>query len=248
MANQFYEPGRYRADRVKDLFARIAPRYDLINDLQSFGLHRFWKRRVIALARPASGSVVLDLCCGTGDLALALQRCGAKVVGVDFSEQMLEVARKRKVRRPETHQGPAGSRFDAHFVQADALLTPFPDESFDILTMAYGLRNLADSKAGLREMMRVAKPGARLLILDFGKPSNPLWRSIYFGYLRFFVPVLGRVFCGNADAYAYILESLKHYPAQQGVAGHMRDLGLANIRIVNFLGGVMSINYAERVE
>ena len=245
MANVFYETGENRGARVRELFGRIAPRYDLINDLQSFGLHRLWKRRMIALADPRPNNLALDLCCGTGDLALALARRGAKVVGIDFSEPMLKVARKRSSRREEPQQN-ALSSLNPRFVNGDVLSIPFPDESFDIVTVAYGLRNLADFKAGMREMSRVAKPRARLLVLDFGKPANVLWRNLYYGYLKVFVPLLGRIFCGNAAAYAYILESLEHYPAQSGVAAQMSELGLVNIRVVNFLGGMMSINYGER--
>ena len=122
---------------------------------------------------------------------------------------------------------------------------PFADQSFDLVTVAYGLRNLADLKAGLSEMRRVTKRSGRILVLDFGKPDNGIWRSAYFTYLRAFVPLLGRIFCGSFSAYAYILESLKHYPAQHGVAAQMKELGLSNVRIINLLGGVMSINYAE---
>jgi demethylmenaquinone methyltransferase/2-methoxy-6-polyprenyl-1,4-benzoquinol methylase len=132
-------------------------------------------------------------------------------------------------------------------VQGDAQQLPFPDQSIDIVTVGYGLRNLADWRAGLKEMARVAKPGGRLLVLDFGKPENPLWRNIYFGYLRLFVPLLGLVVSGSASAYSYILESLKHYPAQKGVAATMDELGLKDVRIVNFLGGVMTINYGRKV-
>ena len=114
------------------------------------------------------------------------------------------------------------------------------------MTVGYGLRNLADWKTGLGEMQRVAKPGGRLVVLDFGKPDNALWRGLYFGYLRLFVPCLGRIFCGNASAYRYILESLKHYPAQKGVATQMRELGLVEMQIINLLGGIMSINYGEK--
>jgi demethylmenaquinone methyltransferase/2-methoxy-6-polyprenyl-1,4-benzoquinol methylase len=132
------------------------------------------------------------------------------------------------------------------FVRGDAQELPFRDSSFDIVTVGYGLRNLADWERGLSEMRRVAKPGGRLLVLDFGKPDNAMWRGVYYGYLRLFVPCLGLIFCGSASAYRYILESLQHYPAQQGVAGKMRELGLVNVRIVNLLGGVMTINYGEK--
>src|SRR5215471_2942412 len=236
MVNEFYVPGDLRAARVKDLFTRIAPRYDLINDLQSFGLHRYWKHRIVNLARPSGTDKALDLCCGTGDLAFLMAQHGARVLGLDFSDRMLEVALNRNQRARRSDAAP-------HFVQGDALQLPFPDKSFDIITIAYGLRNLADIKAGLGEMRRVMKPGGRLLVLDFGKPDNPIWRGVYFGYLRLFVPLLGRIFCGSASAYAYILESLRHYPAQRGVAAQMTELGLANVRIINLLGGVMSINY-----
>jgi demethylmenaquinone methyltransferase / 2-methoxy-6-polyprenyl-1,4-benzoquinol methylase len=234
MVNEFYDPGEQRAQKVSDLFARIAPRYDLINDLQSFGLHRLWKQRVIQLACPQPGERALDLCCGTGDLALGLVSRGAQVYGVDFSQPMLQVAARRSGKvRPS-------------FLRADAERIPFRDRSFHIVTVGYGLRNLANWETGLREMQRVALAGGRLVVLDFGKPDNALWRALYFGYLRMFVPLLGKLFCGNAAAYSYILESLRNYPAQQGVARQMRELGLVKVRVVNLLGGVMSINYGEQ--
>ncbi len=239
MGNRFYEAGEGRAERVNDLFAAIAPRYDLINDLQSFGLHRWWKRRLIQFAAVQPGESALDLCCGTGDVAFALAEAGARVTGMDFSAPMLAVAEARKVKVGEA-AGPV-------FVQGDALRTPFPDAHFDVVTISYGLRNLASVDEGLREMWRVLKPGGRLLVLDFGKPDNAVWRGAYFAYLRFAVPVFGRLFCKNAAAYAYILESLQHYPAQRGVDEKLRALGAANARIVNFLGGVMSINVAEKL-
>jgi ubiquinone/menaquinone biosynthesis methyltransferase len=254
MANTFFDPGGERAAKVQELFARIAPRYDLINDLQSFGLHRYWKRRVVRLARPQPGQRALDLCCGTGDLALALARRGARVAALDFSEQMLDAAQEREFRIPSPPQGEThhASRVTHHaspppcFIRGDALRIPFTDNSFNIVTVGYGLRNLASWETGLREMQRVAAPGGCLIVLDFGKPDNALWRSLYFGYLKLFVPWLGRIFCGDAGAYAYILESLKHYPAQHAVAAKMRDLGLVNVRTIALLGYAMSINYAEK--
>jgi len=237
MADSFYSPGDERATKVNDLFGAIAARYDLINDLQSFGLHRAWKRRVVRLARVRPGERALDLCCGTGDLAFGLARAGAETVGLDFSEPMLQIARRRNLESQISN---------LRFLRGDAQRIPFPENSFDIVTIGYGLRNLASWEAGLREMIRVAKPDARLLVLDFGKPDNALWRSVYFAYLKWFVPVFGRIFCGNAPAYAYILESLKNYPAQPGVAAKLRELGLVDVRVINLLGGVMSIHCAEK--
>lgn len=241
MSNVYYAPGGTRSAKVNDLFGRIARRYDLINDLQSFGLHRNWKRRVVALARATPGARALDLCCGTGDIALALARRGANVTGLDFSLQMLEVAKARSQRLK------AAGKQDAvpEFIQGDAMQLPFEKSSFDIVTVGYGLRNLASWERGLEEMCRVARPGARIIVLDFGKPANRLWRALYFTHLRISVPLIGLLLCGNAAAYAYILESLKHYPAQLAVADKMRALGLGKTQVINLVGGAMAINYGE---
>jgi demethylmenaquinone methyltransferase/2-methoxy-6-polyprenyl-1,4-benzoquinol methylase len=239
VSNVFYAPGQQRAAKVGDLFAAIARRYDLLNDLQSFGLHRLWKRRVVALAGLRPGDCALDLCCGTGDIAFALARQGAEVTGLDFSEKMLEVAQTRLAHaKSETK--------NLKFIQGDASQIPFPDNSFDAVTMGYGLRNLPGWEVGLREMIRVAKPGGRIVVLDFGKPPNALWRKLYFTHLKCSVPLIGLIFCGRADAYAYILESLKHYPAQFAVAEKMGELRLADVRIVNFVGGAMAINFGKK--
>ena len=236
----FCAPDEQRAAKINDLFAAIARRYDLLNDVQSFGLHRRWKRRVIELAAVQPGNRALDLCCGTGDLALALARRGADVSGVDFSPAMLEIAEARRQRNFKSQSS------NLKFMRGDAQQILFPDATFDIVTIGYGLRNLTGWENGLAEMHRVAKPGARLVVLDFGKPANTLWRGIFFAHLKCVVPLLGWIFCGNADAYAYILESLKKYPAQQAVAAKMRELKLVNVRVINFLGGAMAINYGEK--
>jgi demethylmenaquinone methyltransferase/2-methoxy-6-polyprenyl-1,4-benzoquinol methylase len=236
MSNKFYQPGEQRAAKVGDLFATIAPRYDLINDLQSLGLHRLWKRTLLKMAEIKPGERALDLCCGTGDIAFALQAAGADVVGLDFSAAMLAIAQERAKKT-----GSAGLQF----IEGDALEVPFADESFDVVTIGYGLRNLASWERGLEEMKRVARPGGRLLVLDFGKPENKLWRAIYFAALKFLVPVFGKIFCKDAAPYAYIFESLRDYPAQRVVAAKLEALGCSDVRVRHILGGAMSIHFGR---
>jgi demethylmenaquinone methyltransferase/2-methoxy-6-polyprenyl-1,4-benzoquinol methylase len=152
---------------------------------------------------------------------------------------MLEIARQR--------QKKGGAQFARmQFVKGDAESLPFPENTFDIVTIGYGLRNLTSWETGLREMQRVSKPGGRLVILEFGKPENRVWRGIYETYLKLFSPALGLLFCGDSAAYSYILESLKHYPAQRSVGEKMREFGLENARVIDLLGGAMSINYGEK--
>ena len=234
MGSVFYDPGEHRAAKVQALFDAIAPRYDWINDVQSLGLHRLWKRKVVRMSRVQPGDWALDVCCGTGDITGQLARCGARVFGVDFSPAMLKRALERSPAQP-------GS-----FVRGDALRLPFRDQVFDVVTIGYGLRNLTRFDSALSEMYRVTRAGGRLLVLDFGKPPNRFWRALYFAYLQAIVPLYGQIFCGNPQAYAYILESLHHYPAQGGIADLMRQQGYAQVRVVNLVGGVMSIHYGER--
>jgi len=235
MPGGYYETGANRAKRVHDLFSSIASRYDLINDLQSFGLHRLWKRRLVQLANPKPGERALDLCCGSGDIAFSLARRGVQVVGLDFAQPMLEVARKRAAR----YRG----ELRIQWLLGDVLRIPCVRDSFDIITMGYGLRNLTNWEDGLRELLRVARKGARVLILEFGKPPNPLARQAYFAYLKLAVPCFGRVFCGDPEAYAYILDSLQHYPDQGGVARAFENAGCRSVKVVNILVGMMSIHH-----
>jgi demethylmenaquinone methyltransferase / 2-methoxy-6-polyprenyl-1,4-benzoquinol methylase len=236
MSNKFYEPGQSRAAKVHDLFSAIARRYDLINDLQSLGMHRQWKNRLIQLSRLQPGELALDVCCGTGDIAVRLSRGGARTFGVDFSDSMLDIARARS----------RGLANPISFMQGDAMRLPFPNLTFDLVTVGYGLRNLANIEDGLREMLRVLKPRGRLLILDFGKPKNTLLRFAYINYLKLWVPLFGKLFCGDSATYSYILESLKHYPGQEGVAALMHKADCCNVTICDLLGGIMSINHCEK--
>jgi demethylmenaquinone methyltransferase/2-methoxy-6-polyprenyl-1,4-benzoquinol methylase len=230
MAEGYFSNDETRAERVQDLFEVIASRYDFINDLQSLRLHRYWKRRLISLANPLPGQRALDLCCGTGDVAFGLAARGVEVIGMDFSQGMLEHAEERN------------STSGVTFQWGDALNTELPDNHFDIVTIAYGLRNLADFEGGLKEMYRVTKSGGRMLILDFGRPSFAPWRWVYSTYLRWLVPIFGRVFCSDAPAYAYIHESLENYPAQDGVEKVLRELGCSEVALHRILGSAMTIN------
>jgi demethylmenaquinone methyltransferase / 2-methoxy-6-polyprenyl-1,4-benzoquinol methylase len=178
----------------------------------------------------------LDLCCGTGDVAFQLARSGAHTIGVDFSMPMLDIARRRQMRSPTT----------TWLVAADGQRLPFPNATFEVLTISYGLRNLPDFESGLREMARVTKPDGRLVVLDFALPSARPWRAVYLAYLHAVVPALGWLFCGNAAAYAYILESLRNYPNPAGITALLNHTGWTSVQSTPLLGGVMSLHHARR--
>ena len=238
MGNKYLSYDADRAPKVREMFSRVAARYDLVNDLMSLGLHRRWKREVArrALAGAGPAARVLDLCCGSGDLAFSAERVGAaRITGVDFALPMLAVARSRR----------RASNSRCRFVQADALALPFPDGSFDAITVGYGLRNIADLPAALSEMRRVLAPGGRVAVLDFGKPENLLVRRLYLAYLRVAMPLFGWLSCGDADAYRYIPASLEDYPAQRGVERLMRQAGFASTGHEDRFFGAMGINFGE---
>jgi demethylmenaquinone methyltransferase/2-methoxy-6-polyprenyl-1,4-benzoquinol methylase len=249
--SKFYQADEHRAERVQELFATIARRYDLLNDVMSAGLHRHWKRRLAERASgdkaleagTGKGKEVLDLCCGTGDIALRFARQGARVTGVDFTEEMLQVAKARDWRGSA---GNRSSRGNVCWVRADALRLPFRDKSFDVVSVGYGLRNLADIERGLREILRVLRPGGRFLSLDFGKPEARPFRGLYFGYLRTVLPVLGRIFCGDPDTHGYILASLQDYPAQGGIRALMELVGYGECGFEEYCLGAMAINYGMK--
>jgi len=238
--NPYYAPGGERAEKVQLLFTRIARRYDRINDWMSLGLHRRWKRRLVRLAGPRAGEKALDLCCGTGDVTrlLASSEAGGasrEVVGLDFTREMLEIARNVT---PPT--------MPVTFREADALELPFPDASFDIVTCAYGLRNLADLDRGLKEACRVLRPGGRLATLEFGHPPHPLLSAVYFGYLRLALPMFGLLFFRDPHAYGYIFASVSHFPGQRELARRMGDAGFENVEVQDLMAGAMGICVARK--
>ncbi len=241
MENKYLSYDEERAPKVREMFSRLARRYDLVNDVMSFGLHRRWKRDTVRLGLFAAAMPHrwLDLCCGTGDMAFLAERmaseAGVRTVGLDFTFPMLAVARERRAAR--------GSR--SAFVQGDALSLPFRDSSFDVVTVGYGLRNLADLPRGLSEMRRVLTPGGRAVVLDFGKPDNPIASALYWGYLEVAMPLMGWLFHRDPETYGYIPASLERYPAQRGLEPLMKDAGFVNVRFENRLLGTMGINIGE---
>ncbi len=240
MTNKYLSYDAERAPKVRQMFSRLAWRYDFVNDVMSFGLHRLWKRQTVDRAlgggrRPADVRV-LDLCCGSGDLCFLAEEKGARtVVGADFTLPMLAVARRRRARD--------GRR--SRFVQADALSLPFPDAAFDAITISYGLRNVADLDAALREMRRVLAPGGRAVVLDFGKPDGRVAAALYGAFLHTMMPAVGWLFHGDPQTYLYIPESLERFPAQRGVERMMQAAGFSNVRYENRLLGTMGIHVGE---
>lgn len=222
---------------VRRLFAVIADRYDLITRLLSYGQDGRWKRRLIALAAVEPGERALDLASGTGDLAYALARSGARPVGLDVTLRMLQLARAKATT--------AGTR-PVSWTVGDMGALPHPDAAFTLVTTGYGLRNVSDLGAAIDEIVRVLAPGGRLLSLDFNRPTNAVVRGAYLAYLRTVGGVVGWVLHGDADTYRYIPASIRRYPGADGVAALMRQRGLVDVRIVPVLFGLMTIHVARR--
>jgi demethylmenaquinone methyltransferase / 2-methoxy-6-polyprenyl-1,4-benzoquinol methylase len=220
---------------VRTLFATIADRYDLITVVLSYGQDRRWKRRLVDLAAPGRGTRALDLATGTGDIAFGLAAAGADVVGLDVTLRMIQLARKKT-----TKPGAAA------FIVGDMLALPFPDRSFDVLTIGYGLRNVPDLDTAIAELFRVVRPGGRVLSLDFNRPTNRGVRMMYLAYLTLVGSALGWLLHRDPDTYRYIPASLRTYPGGAGVAAKLRSRGFVRVAHHPVLGGLMSIHVAHR--
>jgi demethylmenaquinone methyltransferase / 2-methoxy-6-polyprenyl-1,4-benzoquinol methylase len=220
---------------VRTLFATIADRYDFITMALSYGQDRRWKRRLIALAAPRRNSRALDLATGTGDIAFAAAACGARVIGLDITYRMIELA-KAKVA--------GGSAL--HFVVGDMLALPFPAASFDIVTTGYGLRNVPNLVTAIDEIGRVLASGGQLLSLDFNRPSNTFVRAAYLTYLTVVGASLGWILHRDPDTYRYIPASIRQYPGAEAVARLFEERGFSRVRRYPLLGGLMTIHHAIR--
>jgi demethylmenaquinone methyltransferase/2-methoxy-6-polyprenyl-1,4-benzoquinol methylase len=226
-----------KAGKVADVFHSVASNYDLMNDLMSAGVHRLWKRMTIEMSGVRSGNKVLDIAGGTGDLAAKFSRIVGKdgyVVLADINESMLKVGRDRLM--------DLGVVDNVKFSQSDAQYLPFPDNTFDIITIAFGLRNVTDKELALKSMLRVLKPGGRLLVLEFSKPGNPVLSKIYDTYSFNILPKLGKLFADDAESYQYLAESIRMHPDQQTLMGMMNDAGFTNTDFHNMTGGVVALH------
>ena len=226
-----------KAGKVAEVFHSVAGNYDLMNDLMSGGIHRLWKRVTIEMSGVRPGHHVLDIAGGTGDLAAKFSRIvgpEGTVVLADINDSMLKVGRDRLVDR--------GITDNVRFSQADAQYLPFPDNTFDVITIAFGLRNVTDKDMALRSMLRVLKPGGKLLVLEFSKPPNTLLSKIYDGYSFNILPKLGKLFANDADSYQYLAESIRMHPDQETLQGMMDNAGFANTDYHNMTGGIVALH------
>jgi len=227
------------ASQVNSMFDRIAGHYDAMNSVMTAGLHHRWRQRAAARAQLTEGGSALDVCCGTGDLALELAGHvgpAGTVIGCDFSEPMLELARAKSVQRWATA---------VRFEHADALALPYEDETFDAVTVGFGVRNLSDLDRGLAEMARVLKPGGRLVILEITQPQRPPLSLFYSLWFDRIVPLLGTL-AGDRDAYTYLPESVRSFPSPRGLAERMDAAALERIRATVLAGGIIAIHSGSR--
>jgi demethylmenaquinone methyltransferase / 2-methoxy-6-polyprenyl-1,4-benzoquinol methylase len=227
-----------KAAQVRSMFAEIAPRYDFLNHALSLNIDKRWRRLVIKqvadrLGRP--NAVALDLCCGTAELSLELGAL-APTFGVDFCHPMLQLGLK-KVRQSE---------LPVEIVEGDALLVPFADDIFDVVTVAFGLRNVDGTAAGLREIYRLLKTGGRAVVLEFSRPQLPIFRSLFQFYFTRLLPRIGNAVSGSSFAYQYLPDSVQAFPDQMALADLMQAVGFSGVRYYNLFGGVASLHLGDK--
>ncbi|SHF26535.1 demethylmenaquinone methyltransferase / 2-methoxy-6-polyprenyl-1,4-benzoquinol methylase [Microbulbifer donghaiensis] len=230
-------PVEEKAGRVAEVFHSVAARYDVMNDLMSGGVHRLWKRFTIELSGARPGQTILDIAGGTGDLTARFSRivgADGTVVLADINESMLRVGRDRLLDR-----GIAGNVVP---VQADAQYLPFPDNTFDCITIAFGLRNVTDKDLALRSMLRVLKPGGRLLVLEFSKPQSKLLEKVYDQYSFRLLPFMGKLVANDAESYRYLAESIRMHPDQETLKQMMADAGFVDCEYHNMTGGIVALH------
>jgi demethylmenaquinone methyltransferase / 2-methoxy-6-polyprenyl-1,4-benzoquinol methylase len=230
-------PVTEKARHVANVFHSVAAKYDLMNDLMSGGIHRLWKQYTIEMSGVRAGQRVLDIAGGTGDLAAKFSRLvgsEGQVILADINDSMLKVGRDKLIDN--------GLAENLTFVQADAQFLPFADNSFDCITIAFGLRNVTDKDLALRSMLRVLKPGGRLLVLEFSKPEHDALSKVYDIYSFKILPKIGRLVAGDADSYQYLAESIRMHPDQETLKAMMADAGFDNVTYHNLTGGIVALH------
>jgi len=231
---------REQAQRVREMFAAIATRYDLLNHLLSGNVDQRWRRLVVrrlASSLPTTNACVLDVACGTGDLSLALVKgTRAHVVGLDFCRPMLDIAAAKSSERG----------LAIPFVEGDALKLPFRDKSFDGVTIAFGLRNLVSLESGLSELRRILRPGGTVAVLEFSKPQTPVLRTFFRVYFTKLLPLLGGLISGSKSAYEYLPDSVSRFPNQDSLATLLKEVGFTEVTFQNLTGGIAALHIGQR--
>jgi len=228
--------GKDKATYVKETFNSIAGQYDLMNRLMSLGMDQRWRRMAVKRVGAKPGMHILDVCCGTGQLSLELGNVvgsEGNVTGLDFSPNMLEVAKYSLIQS----SNPGNIRF----IQGNAMELPFPDDSFDGVTVGWGLRNLPGLREGIREMIRTVKPGGKVVSLDMGKPSLPVFKQVYWVYFEKIVPLMGKIWAKKASAYQYLHDSAREFPPQDELVRIFTECGLIDVHFDNLAGGAVAI-------
>jgi demethylmenaquinone methyltransferase/2-methoxy-6-polyprenyl-1,4-benzoquinol methylase len=218
---------------VQAMFDDVAERYDITNDVLSLGQDRRWRKIVLNAVDPVAGEVVLDLAAGTGTSSQPFRDRGATVVPCDFSVGMLQVGKLAKPHLP--------------FVAGDGTKLPFADNTFDAVTISFGLRNIVDPDAGLRELLRVTKPGGRIVVCEFSSPTWTPFRTVYIEYLMKALPAVARAVSSAPDAYVYLAESIRAWPDQAGLAKRLQKAGWSKVKWRNLSGGIVALHHATKL-
>lgn len=221
-----------QASEVASMFDQVAKRYDLTNSVLSAGNDVLWRIATLRAVAPQAGELILDLAAGTGTSSASFAKSGAKVTAVDFSPGMIEVGRARHP--------------DIEFIEADATVLPFPDGTFDVVTISFGLRNVQEPKKALAEMFRILKPGGRLVICEFSKPPRAVFRAGYNTYMKYVMPVVVRLSSSNSEAYDYLADSIREWPDQDTLSKWLRGAGFSRVAHRNLTAGVVALHRGRK--
>src|SRR5512133_1662664 len=229
-----------KGEKIQQMFGTIAPRYDLLNRMLSFGIDRRWRKKAVKMVKYREGARILDVATGTGDVALEIARstpASVRITGADFCKEMVDLGQIKVA------QSPYADRIDFKVAPCEDL--PFPDNTFDSITIAFGIRNVVDRKLGLAEMWRVLRPGGRMIILEFSTPRSLLFRQIYYFYFRRMLPMIGGLI-SKYNAYKYLPDSVLEFPSHEEFSHMMSDAGFCNVQICELTFGIASIYAAEK--